>query len=291
MSTALIQFPFRLNLHQRRAKWRLETGLPALEGALKGLLADKVIGYERVLNDLGIFYPSRMLYPGEREQMRLEYAKESSDGDPYEVLFRLRIDHYKRMQRLIHFDAKHNSDPTRFIKEYITREADIAKGILTDKYPEDLSEGEWVTRDVTSNRLGVDHERVILLLFELAFNKRLAGEAQAEPFVFSRNAYVDDRALPNPGQSRPPRSREALLTIAKRAGRWPKFVSIWQTYTVATADDTCTWTPHLVDALAMWMSVARDGERSRHSARLLSAASFLKKPSWAKFSFPHDLMR
>lgn len=86
--------------------------------------------------------------------------------------------------------------------------------------------------DVTRNRLGPDHERVLLLLFEIVFDMRIKAVTNNQVHsVFARHAYVDDRSLDG-ARGRPPFSQRHLMQRTQAQSGWPGFTALWYTATL-----------------------------------------------------------
>jgi len=73
-SKVMLSRPLPLKLYQLRAQWRLEYGLPQFKQILLFLLNDRMFGRENTLTPLSLFYPNRLLWPGEREQLMFTYT-------------------------------------------------------------------------------------------------------------------------------------------------------------------------------------------------------------------------
>lgn len=289
----LLRTPMRVSLQHARARWRYDSGLPRFTHVLTGMWRDPVL-QSRMAEDLASFYPYRVLQPGEREQFMFQYREEDDGrGDPYNVLYRLRYDEYARMQQLIKFDAKTPSDPTRYLDQYVASERALAQYVMAH-YPVPvapavafLTEGEWIDLDRVRTRAGVEHERLLLLWFEHAFNKRLAP---LEKNIFTSYAYVDDQSLQG-DQCRCPASKASFLQHAKNAPEWPHFMATWQHYVVVNHQGTHSLcTPHLVDAVGAWLTLAR--RQSEHGGALLAHTMFKDKRNhaWRQLEMPLDLL-
>jgi hypothetical protein len=138
----------------------------------------------------------------------------------------------------------------------------------------------------------VEHERVLLLLFEIIFDMRLkvmtSGQVHS---VFAHHAYVDDRTLEG-ARARPPFDPRQMARTRQEAG-WPAFASIWLNYavvpTLAPGESAprVFITPHLIDALSAWFTFARHLEP--HAGALLNDTLFSKN-LWRRFEMPRDLL-
>ncbi len=275
----LLDARWNVKRHHAFAIWRLQHGLPAFKLIMEAMLKDKMLK-DSVVGSLQNFLPSRLVWPGEREQMLFEYPQEADGGDPYNILFRLRTDHYKHMQTVLHFEK-----PLDYVYEYVKQEELLAKYALSLTNPS-KSECDWLEVDVTRNRLGTDHERILLLMFEIVFDMRLKVVTEGQVHsVFARHAYVDDRSLEG-ARARPPFSRRHFV---KPDAGWPSFAAVWLNYAVApnTNDPAAVFTtPHLIDACSAWFTFAR---QSQHAGQILEGTSFCKG-MWRRFEMPSHLL-
>jgi hypothetical protein len=276
-------------LLKARAQWRLDYGVPALARLLRDMLTSNA-NRDSFIASLQNFYPSRLVWPGEREQMLFEYTEEADGGDAYAVLFRLRIDHYKHMQKTLHFD-----DAMRYVNEYCAHEKALANVILAlpdKKLP--ASTLEWLESYTGQiRRLGLDHERLLLLMFEFLFDRTLETQtAGASRLQFVHNAYPDDRSLPK-AAARPPFDLRSWHHNCMGA-TWPRFAAVWLNYTVAPPgpmaladrERSSLVTSHLVDALAAWLTLAKEAP----CVKSLLAPTGFCRGQWARLTMPPELL-
>jgi hypothetical protein len=145
---------FNVARHHALATWRLQHGLPAWKGIMESMLTNKSMLKDSVIGALQNLYPARVIWPGEAEQMKFEYPRET-DGTPdaFNILFRLRIDSFKRMQKTVHFD-----DPLHYVKEYAAQESLLSHYVLQrgPDPPEkkQRTEADYLENDIVPSRLG-----------------------------------------------------------------------------------------------------------------------------------------
>jgi hypothetical protein len=264
------------------AKWRLETGLPALRALVEGWLSGA--GHrDDLINDVQNLYPERLLWPAEPDQFRFEYKNEADGGEAHAVLFRLRFAAYKRMTETLNVDQ-----PLAYVDAYIVRETAIARTILDtpdtvmiedDDYVAYVPPGSGPIREQ-------DVERVLLLLLERIVDRSVeAGTHGDHTGPFAKTTYVDDRSLEGE-RGRPPFDAETWHELC-RVGTWPRFMAVWLNYTVSPPGpmDTATRTQHtlrsrhLIDAFAAWLALAMRAPGCRH---ILEEAGFCSLGSAAR---------
>jgi hypothetical protein len=275
-----------LEHHRRRATWRAEVGLPALMRIARSMLGDKILR-ETVITALQNMYPARVVWPGEREQMLFQYPTEAQGGDPYQVLFRLRNDDYKRMQATLHFD-----EPLAHVRAVVESESLLARQLLETRDPRHLPSGGelgWLERCVLVARTGPVHERVLLLLFEIVLDLTVRADTRGlHAAVFAESAYTDDRSLAA-ARARPPPDAAHLARLAAHTQTWPTFVAVWLNYAVAPVGGGpggLFVTPHLVEALGAWLAYAW----AVPSTAAILARTSLKEAPWRDLALPPDLL-
>jgi len=274
------------SLIQRRAQWRLTQGIPALRKIMYQALKADAFG-NTAIEKLKDFYPSRLIWPGEREKMMFVYPQEAGKGDPHTILYRLRGDQLTRVQLLMKFEATKDGgqgDAFSFVQRYLDQEAAVARFILERPHMKDKTESQWLDSTILNNRLGVDHERIVLLLFEILFDLRLQIQSEGQCMSkFAQNSYVDDRTLER-SRARPPYTRSNFQRSVH--DDWPLFGAVWYNYLLAAPSRAVIpATPHLVDALSGWFSLAM-----HHKASILEPIAFCKDGPWKLFLMPLDLL-
>ena len=247
------------------AAWRQGRGRDLFAVALRDTLNHPMLGGgfgERV----GKLLLDRFLLPAEREQKRFEYADEGTgdDTDATQVLYAFRLDMYKRLQPVM------KSPAHELLDRYLTGTtfaAAAALGATTSTAAtttlalalgRDGTEG-GIWEEVAPKRDDI-YERVALLLFQVVFD--IIGMASGPGPVFHRLSYSDDRAALAPGDL-PPSTRSTITTVLG-AETGPFFVAIWGVYFVFEPTlPVCrplVITPHLLDALVVWLRAAVAGQ-------------------------------
>lgn len=289
-----------LNTHRERAEWRMAVGLPAFQQALVGMLKDPIMR-ETIVATLQNTYPSRLPWPGERDQMRFVYSAETRNADAHELLYRMRYDGYRHMQETLHFET-----PGAYVDEYVTRQHALSKYFVAPgSLDKDVimasgrakrvivSDLDWLETNVLVARGSDDNsgdtERVLLLLFEICVNLVARADSNGgDVALFSDNAYVDDRTL-DKGRARPPPTREGLCARAQTTAL-PTFVACWQNYVVCGKRQPqgmaeAIVTGHLIDALAIWLRLMLATPRMQHNLN----RSALCQPPWRDLAMPVGL--
>jgi len=272
---------------QALAQWRARVALPALVTLFQDMMSHEALS-STVAKNFSSLYPGRLLWPGQQDQMLFEYPREAQDKSPDNTLFRLRIGDYKALQRMEKEDTMNKS-----VHFYIRQEQALATTAATLG---EVTETDWSEQFVVPRRRGfdvqelVDPERVILLLFEIAFELRTTEVTRVYgQYLFVRHAHVDDRSRIGP-TSRPCYSRSELAQLRAQV-QWPLFIAVWNNYCVAApagvADDLVYTTPHLVDALGLWLALA---------TKLPTSGSFLLRNKffsahWAALRMPLELVQ
>ena len=299
LSSPLSSLPWRIELHQARAAWRMNQGLPALVKMLQRTLKDP-ISRDSLMASLATHYPQRMPWVGQKEQMMHLYPNEAADGEAESMLSRLRPDAYQDLQKVLHLDKESNSEPMRFVKAYVEQETGLAHFLcehykrpppiineegVEEEVPMPFTEAEWLDKDRVRMRLGLHPERFVLLFIEQALNRHLAS---VEEDLFGSNSFLSVRTMDG-AKSRPPESLLAGWRFCQQhtLHPWPQFWAIWQNYTVmAPGTSRWLWTPHLIDALGAWVTLAWwSGE-----AEQLKSHGVLSGSVWRDLMLPQELL-
>ncbi len=297
--------PWRLELHQARAAWRVNQGLPALIRVLHEVLKDNVTR-DSLMSSLASHYPQRLPWVGQKEQMMHMYPNEAADGEAEAMLSRMRPDTYQELQKLLHFDKDSSSDPMRFVRDYATQEHGLADFLLQHyqrpvnpmvpdaedeeappppPLPMPFTEAEWLDKDRVRTRLGLHPERFVLLFIEQTVNRALIT---IEEDVMTSHGFLSVRTLDG-AKARPPKSLLSYWLSCEKQGKWPMLTAIWQNYVVmGPGTPYWLWTPHLVDALGAWVRLARDVVP--HAAEQLKSQDALNTRAWRQLAMPLELL-
>ncbi len=240
------------------AHWRMNHGAPGLVAGIMSMLKHKMIG-DTVDESVTTQFMDRFVMPGECEQLRFDYPDES-DTSATNTIFRLRVDFHSKAKFLY-------EDPLQdTLNAYVLEVKRIAARTLattttiTEEEEEEESpfirtRGSFFTRAMMERQ--EMHERVILLLAQIAFDTQCTIDYQGKPF--QRHAYLDNQSVPAPSD-RPPLGPQATLLMSNALGHYPLFLCIWGTYIIINKKGKVKWvTPHLIDALAVWMSLGIQG--------------------------------
>lgn len=246
-----------LNLNAARAwdQWRRSAGTHAFLTALSAALADPMLA-EDVHETYTNVCMGRFLYPGEVEFVKFSYPDER-DITSDVVLFKTRTDVHQRISQI------QRESPLKTLLDYfkaISDSASFAAGSAPkDRVYGDGTYGAYVEY-VTQYMRPWETERLILLLFEVCFD--IDVSTKNETGVFCAHSYADDRSLAAPSD-RPPISIGNTRAALDTNDPMPTIIVIWQFYIVIRAPVAGNkahiyfMSPHLLDALAVWMHLAQ----------------------------------
>jgi hypothetical protein len=251
----LLARPLNVPAVERWARWRTEVGLPSFVACCEHGFQRDALMREANLARISTMIAPRFLFPGERERFRGLFADEGDD-EATSVLFRLRLDTYQKLQEL------HKVPPAEQVRRYVAHTRQTAP--LADEVSAAAS-GRLFGQYFDQYQHTWAFERMALLIFEVAFDTDCVSNLRT-PF-FTAHAFVDDRAL-DMCEALPPCSLATIARAAERNSAWPLFFAVWQCYWVVVFETTTPTTPrivlrtpHLVDALAVWLWYAvRDGK-------------------------------
>jgi hypothetical protein len=248
-------------------RWRAQVGVRAFTRALSSLMQDDMLS-EDVSDRFNALTQGRYVYPGEVEQMAFTYPDETT-SDASSTLFRLRLDVYQYTMKLA------RRSPLVHIVPYMKSVLDFATagaGHHHDHSFKDLVYGdgtyEAYVNHVVKNQRPWESERLLLLLFEICFDiDHMANHGQA---LLCPHSYTDDRSVAAPGDRPPVSVGNARAALIPR-DPWPVFVAVWNFYVVirgGTEPHVFFVSPHLLDALGMWLALAHhDGHLKLDSLR------------------------
>jgi hypothetical protein len=246
--------------------WRLTHGLPALVNSLTHMSKHPHVGAE-VQEFFHQTLMQRFILPGEMDHYVFEHPEEATSRDASNTLFVTRHEFFKGLQRLLQWP----------IPDLMTTYAAGVRAVSEAQLAHPLGEGEDDDGTVGAFLAGMAgerqslNERLVLLAFEVTFDTWVRMETRGRvAYPFAEHAFVDDRSTPAP-QNRPPlnpaHAREAM------PDGWPLFVAVHGIYAVIgggtpTTKTVVMATPHLVDALSVWLrEVQQHGYLPSHLLR------------------------
>ena len=234
-----------LNVVAARAwtAWRRANAVASFTTSMKAILE-----HDMLREDIGDRFLNltigRYLYPGELEQMQFTYPDEAN-GEASSALFRLRVDVYQSVT------AMNRVAPLSHLVPYMQA---ILETTATDLSTDGTLEAHF---DAVFEQRDWEHERLILLMFEVCFDFDCLSSEIGAPFC--AHAYVDDRSVASPGD-RPPVSVKNARAAMPSKDTWPLFIAIWNCYYVVRNNGPepglVLATPHLLDALGTWLAIA-----------------------------------
>jgi hypothetical protein len=252
------QLELEVACQHRRLVWLRDVGISAfkthlLTVATRGFLVDTII------NDMKFFYPERLLWPGEYEKLHFDESKRQSPT-PMETLLELRVDHFKRAQALLQLKAP--LDIPTILKEFITSEEVVVEQLLEQMNMPPEERTLHPLEDVAlRHRIGPDHERFVLLLFERIFERTCLTWECPSSVSIVENIYADCRAsdLKKFARNRPvPDCTTARQYFRQMNSTWPFLTCVWYSYALLANGDQYTrpfTTPILVEALCLWLGI------------------------------------
>lgn len=247
---------------RQRKNWLETTGLAAFERILVTSATTSTLS-DTIVNEMKLFYPQRLILPGEHEQIHFSPFQNQPPG-PYDVLLASRVDHFRRAQEVVAFKDKYS------IKTVLQSVVKRTKN------------GEEEKKDI-------DYERIVLLLFEIAFKQSCQLWEVTNPYtLFEKHAYCDLRMadMKIQARNRPPLTWDTVVRQV-RESHFPFFGVIWSVHFVQHADLNVPplITTSLVEALTYWLGCIYERKET-----LLPTKSFWYS-GWDKLALPAVLLR